>query len=823
MKKEYFTSLPALVVYWIALTLVAMAPYVFFGRFLLPGADAVAYHYPAFYWFSESLKSGQSFLWNPGFLSGFPMYLSQVGGFFDPINILLFKYTPSFLLAYHLRLVLDYVLVMVFSYLVAREWKVSKIAAFFVGPAYLLAMHWWYLSTMHFANSLFILPFLFWVYMRARNTSTFPRRIGWGVLGGVGLGWSFIGGYAQFIVYSLTFLGLFAVSDFLWILERSQRTFRRAIELICVLGVIALVGGIVGLPQILPSMAYVPYSIRASGVPYDMTQLKVLGIKELVFFIFPDYLRFPFLTGGKKSLYIGGLSFLLACFSVLYFKKNPLVQVLFGIFAFAFILALPGSLLYYLMHKLPVFDLFRYPSRWFFNGIWVFAVLGALGFDMLREPITDKRSRYFSIIVSFGMIALSCFVLACTVFGEWFWGPVKDFGIWLFSNTVYSPDTFPKELQHYEGALQRGVDAWRDVASFTNLPFTIPFVALMAAWVGVTLRVYQKISWKHFQIIGVVIFTATFIGIFAARWPDTLPGSVFFNNRSTAEAFIPSEQLRMYRVHPFHPGYMFQPRHTSLIWSTEDTVAGVELQESLLTPNSNVFGGVLLTDGYEPFISPDLLHVFAVLLASTYSSQDELKDVTYDDRRNLLLEHLDIVGMMGGRYILSGMTLESPDLKLLGVPRASRYETPFYVYEYAKALPRAYLARKTESSPHNTVRELVEADKHFLQTTYLDCGTCGDVRIVPGTLTVDAIENGYFDLKISAKSAQWLVLSEHMLPGWIIEVDGVEVDPVRANGMYMAISIPAGEHRVIAQYEGMLGEARWLKPFGLFPYSILSE
>ena len=823
MKKEYLTSLSALTIYWTLITVVAMAPYLFFGQLIAPGADAIGYFYPAYYWYSEALKSGMSFLWNPSIYSGFPMYISQVGGFFEPLNIVLFSTIPSFAIAYHLRLTLDYVLVMLFSYLVGRRWGISKLAAFFIGPMYLLSMHWWYISTIHFSNSLFVLPFLFFAYMRARDALSIYHRFGWAIVGGIGLGWAFLGGYAQFIVYSLTFLGIFAVGDFFWNIDRSKRTLRYGAELVGVLGIVALVGAIVGIPQILPSILYVPFSVRGGGVAYDLSQFKVLGWKEFIFFIFPDYLRFPLLTGGKKSLFVGAFYLLLAIITVVHFKKNRLVPIFTGLFSFAFILALPGSYFYYFLHKLPVFELFRFPSRWLFNGIWVVAVLGAMGFDLLREN-ADRKTRY--VVIASGVVvgAFTLLVVACSLFGEWFWGPIKDLGFWLFSHGAYSPNMFPKGLEHYKGALDRGVDAWRTVASITNIPFMIPFTSLVTSWAIVALRAYGLVTVRWYQIAGAIVLGATFLGIFVARWPDTISSKFIDENRVTTEKFIPAEDLKLYRVHPFSPGYQFQPRHSSLTWNTEDTIAAIELQHGILTPNGNQYSGVLLTDGYEPFISRDLLHVLAVRLGSNYTSQDELTGVTFEDRKKLVMEHLDIVGMMGGKYIITGTHFDHPDLEFLGTHYGSWYETPFYMYKYDKALPRVYLAENTQSVPHETMRELIESGKKFLVATYIDCTDCANDHVAPGgKLTINAMENGYFDLTVNAKDPQWLIISEQLLPGWILAIDGNRVEPIRANGVYMAIRVPGGEHRILAQYEGIAGEAKWLRPLGLFPYPLISQ
>jgi hypothetical protein len=125
---------------------------------LLPTAsDLTEFYYPAFIFFSQALHSGQSFLWTPQLFSGFPWYASQVAGFFDPVNILLnFALTPPF--SVELRLMFDMFVTMLCAYAAARALGLSRLWASLVGPSYLLAFDWLYLSNPLTANSLFILP-----------------------------------------------------------------------------------------------------------------------------------------------------------------------------------------------------------------------------------------------------------------------------------------------------------------------------------------------------------------------------------------------------------------------------------------------------------------------------------------------------------------------------------------------------------------------------------------------------------------------------------------------------------------------------------------
>ena len=83
--------------------IIVLAP-VFGGRFVMDD-DATQYLLPAFKFYSDSLAQGESFNIAPQALSGFPFGLSYIGGFYDPLNLLIFKFF-SYPFAYYFRIFL---------------------------------------------------------------------------------------------------------------------------------------------------------------------------------------------------------------------------------------------------------------------------------------------------------------------------------------------------------------------------------------------------------------------------------------------------------------------------------------------------------------------------------------------------------------------------------------------------------------------------------------------------------------------------------------------------------------------------------------------
>lgn len=113
---------------WIIIFLgavVALAFIPFFSGRILFEDDVTYYYLPSFKFYSDVLKSGESFYINPYVFSGFPQYLSQVGGFYEPINYIIFKFLP-FPFSYHFRIFLNYWLAAIFMFLFGRTLGLGK-------------------------------------------------------------------------------------------------------------------------------------------------------------------------------------------------------------------------------------------------------------------------------------------------------------------------------------------------------------------------------------------------------------------------------------------------------------------------------------------------------------------------------------------------------------------------------------------------------------------------------------------------------------------------------------------------------------------------
>ncbi|GEM_PF-2882169 len=808
------------IIFFIFILAAALFPFLF-GNKIFINVDATLYYYPIFDFYSNALKSHESFLWNPAIFSGFPTYLSQSAGFFDPLNILLFRFLDSFD-AYHFRLFIDLFLVLFFSYLASRTMQISRLASLLTGPAFLAAFNWGYISNLVITNSLFLIPFLVWI---AIHMSQSHRKYLWACFGGLGIGWSLLSGYAQFTIYTTTLFGAIFIADILFVQKKySVKHLSGAFGLL-VLAVI--VGGVVALPQLLPALDFTSLTVRANGLAYDLTTAKVINPGDGILFLFPDYLYFPYLSAGRRPLYIGALMFFCAIIgsSVLIRrireKEIPLIAsekrmlIIFGLFLFCFFTAIAHSPIFYLLNKLPVFSYFRFPYRWMYVGVWFLAVIGAYGFDYVRKNSSLVwLKRFTSMLLVIGS-AFSAVVFAINFFGVWFWSRIENAAHSILSIFVYGKFGLYKDPAHYRDALSRGIGAWRESLALTKLDFFIPFLIFICGILLIFLVVHNYISQKKFTITGFLLSAVTLPLIFMVQWQDTLPVAVIKNHAAILNQ-LPKIDTENYRSFPFMIGSGFAkyvpPQYTL---SLADRRALGDLQFTSGWPNLNQYAAISSIDGYDPFVSLDLLRILE-LIGSSHGGEDVTRKLSPLERERALMNNLNLLSLMSGKYIISGIPLSHEDLWKIGEPTVTRYEMPIYIYENLKALPKIYFASQVINIEDQSAEEWMAGTLDFQKTTHIKCKSCKNYPPnSTDTLALTRKKNGIMQIRTHTQGSRWLVVGESYLPGWRVVIDGSDVLPIKANSIYMAIEVPSGDHDITLTYAGLRNELRWLKFLGL--------
>lgn len=350
----------------------ALTPF-FFGRILFE--DDVTYYYiPAFKFYSEAVKNNQEFSITPQIFSGFPLHLSQVGGFYEPINFLIFKYLP-FPLSYNFRILINYWLSAVFTYFFIRALGLSKMASFIASFSFITAQNIIPGMNILRSNSFFIMPGLFYVLIKLYEDNLLSKwkPIIYILLGSSIFSLGFLGGYTQLSLYA-------TVAAFLFFIYLNYKKFSWRFVLLTFFSF--LLGILIFLPHLLRVLEYIPSTGRSGGLSWDAAKASggLLGrIQNLSLNLFLP----PFHFGTLQSLYIGSLSIFFFFYAFL-IKKNNLVYFFIGLFLFSLLSSFPYPL-FWIMNHLPFFKYFRFPPHWLLISSFAMSVLAAFGYEFLRD------------------------------------------------------------------------------------------------------------------------------------------------------------------------------------------------------------------------------------------------------------------------------------------------------------------------------------------------------------------------------------------------------------------------------------------------------
>lgn len=125
--------------------------------------------------------------------------------------------------------------------------------------------------------------------------------------------------------------------------------------------------------------------------------------------------------------------------------------------------------------------------------------------------------------------------------------------------------------------------------------------------------------------------------------------------------------------------------------------------------------------------------------------------------------------------------------------------------ERATALPRAYLATRYEvCRPADALDRFVAADFDYLDAVLLEetppiASAAAPAALQPAEIVSYAPER--VAIRAKTDTAALLVLTDTFFPGWYARVDGAETPILRANYLFRAVVLPAGEHEVVFEYK----------------------
>jgi hypothetical protein len=754
------------------------------GAYLLNERDLSVFFIPPRLLWVDIIKGGEFPLWNPYYYGGHPLFATLQPGVLYPLNLLLL--ILPFDLAFNWTIILHFPLAGVFTYLLLKDLGAGHSgrlmgALTFMLSGYLFSVH----NLMSTLFSVAWVPLAALLFLRSMRRSSFL----YSCLAGAVLAIMLFAGGIEVVYLTVAFLLYLSVLprsfDIAGADGRYAAPLRRLVLLAAAIAVFLLLSAV----QAIPFAELARQSTRASGLSYFEATTWSLDVKDFIQFFIPD----PYGNGINdekywsnqswlKSIYTGAVPFAFAVFLMFRARTRALAFML--LFLISVALAMGRNTLFYpyLYAYMPFIAKFRYPVKFLFIAFLLLSTAAGLGLDAFLRGAEERDRRVERAVAV--MLALS--TAAALGFGA-----LSYFDGRITSMLVQRGIDYP-EYNHVNINL---FNAKRVLFFFVAFS-----VVLYAGCRATPLR--RLLSPLVIVILGVDLFFAH-SGYYAAVEPGE------YHEKGAVMEFL-SRDPGLYRV-----------------FVTPKTVEGGVAVPDDGSYDATVLKGLLLEK--EKLGGFNLEHrIFDV------SGVEVMKRGDYATLQTMLSfqegpDSTSILKMLNVKYVVSIPRIESASFALREVVGAKEGgdmtglegHKSIKVYEYLDSLPRFYVAggfRKI-TRPEEYAAALL--DKTFSPATevlleedpfaHLDAAERPAPGGPPGgasrgagerdAVTVERYSNNSIDLRVKAGAPGILVASESYYPGWKAYVDGVERKVMKADFVFRAVAVEAGEHTVRFVYE----------------------
>ncbi len=369
-----------------------------FTNLIIARGDIFTYFTPYRDFAAQALREGRIPLWNPYLFMGAPFLANSQAGVFYPLNWLLAWVDTA--RAIDWTIVLHIFIATSGAYVFAR----SRLSLS-IGAAFLAAVSFGlggYLGTqIEHVNQLQGLAWLGWLFLAYDKLI---RDQGSGIGRGLPLtaliSLQLLAGHTQTVFISLVGLGVYA----LWHVLESWHTSGRVHSLLVTrhllpIALASIFAIALSAVQLLPTLELTRESARSGGLPTNLAVSFSLDPRLIGRALLPDYAgALP--EGGEFTAFFSVTALMLMTLGFLSVwarkateddGRKTVGRALTVVAVLGVLLALGGyNPIYYLLLKVPGFDLFRAPARWIVLLVFTGSLLAGVGLDALRESIKRR-------------------------------------------------------------------------------------------------------------------------------------------------------------------------------------------------------------------------------------------------------------------------------------------------------------------------------------------------------------------------------------------------------------------------------------------------
>ncbi len=181
-----------------------------------------------------------------------------------------------------------------------------------------------------------------------------------------------------------------------------------------------------------------------------------------------------------------------------------------------------------------------------------------------------------------------------------------------------------------------------------------------------------------------------------------------------------------------------------------------------------------------------------------------LTELSWPTRRRVHSVELEYLAPQGRLLVFGGSvgTLQLSPFMSDGYRRL-REENGAVLYENTRALPRAFAVHRVVHAANSSgaIQALAGGTVAPASAVVIeDPGAPSPTGSGPSTVTIERDEPLRVDLSASMTGDGYVVLADTNYPGWQATLDDVATPIHAANGLFRAVFVPAGPHRVSFQY-----------------------
>lgn len=368
--------------------------------------DIHHFAYPMKWYIAQTWAMGEWPFWYPNLLQGLPLMSLMHPGVFYPPSILFLLEDFSF--AFNAYFLFHHLVLMGSVYALCRYWERSIPASLCASLTALLGGYFLSLSAVYnqFQSAIWF-PLILMMWQRFVADGRMKYFCGAVVF----LAFQVLGGGPENAIFSV--LLLYAYSLYLAKGEERLKGFKPITLAVFALGVVALT---LSALQWLPTYYLLKETGRSGGLPYIASTVWSLEPGSLLNLFLPeDFAHFLEKDGGEMgyfvhSIYMGIVPLFILSGCLLVGREEKTIRFWLVVFGAGVFFALGEfNPLYFLFHEwVPVFNLFRYPQKFFFLCAYAMIFLSAWSLDRFANAIAHSKQEtkklLFILLVIAGVV-----------------------------------------------------------------------------------------------------------------------------------------------------------------------------------------------------------------------------------------------------------------------------------------------------------------------------------------------------------------------------------------------------------------------------------